>query len=128
MDYTHTTLVVIAAQQVAGQAICSGCLGLEGDGMLTAGLSPTGLPPATHYISSGDMESVFAAALRAKNEDGSANPGPLHALCIERGMTITIQSVSDFLTTSDVSDAQGKVEIAALYERLGGLKKIPRGV
>lgn len=124
--YTHTTLVCIAAQQAVGQAICAGCMGEEGEGMLVTGLSPTGASPATHYISSGDMESTFAAALREKNLDGTANSGPLHALCIERGMEITQQDVGDFLETSDVSDAEGKAAIDALYARLGGLKKLPR--
>lgn len=121
MSYTHTTLIVTAAQQAIGQAICSACIGPEGEGMLIAGLSPSGTSPATHFISSGDMESVFAAALR------EATSTPLYDLCIVKGMNITAQEVDDFLTTSNVSDAIGKEQIAALYLSLG-VKKIPRGL
>jgi hypothetical protein len=46
------TLIVTAANVPLARALASG-LSSGGVGMFTAGLSPTGTLPATHYISSG---------------------------------------------------------------------------
>lgn len=61
MNVLRTIIVpagmVNAARQL-GTEIAPG-----GHGMYTTGLSPTGLPPATHYVSSGWIEEGFAAIL-----------------------------------------------------------------
>ena len=61
MNVLRTIIVpagmVTAARQL-GTEIAPG-----GRGMYVTGLSPTGLPPATHYVSSGWIEEQFAAIL-----------------------------------------------------------------
>lgn len=49
--------MVVAAKQLARE--CS----VHGEGMFITGLSPTGNPPATHYVSSGHMDAQFQTAL-----------------------------------------------------------------
>lgn len=56
------TIIVPANQVGVGRQ-----LGVEidphGHGMFVSGLSATGLPPATHYVSSGLMDESFASSL-----------------------------------------------------------------
>ena len=55
------TIIVPAAQAQAARDAAATIPG--GEGMLTAGLSPTGAEPATHYISSGWIPAEIVDAL-----------------------------------------------------------------
>jgi len=55
------TIIVTAAQAQAAREAAAQIPG--GEGMLTAGLSPTGAEPATHYIASGWMPEELVQAL-----------------------------------------------------------------
>ena len=61
--YTNLTIILPKAAQSLAQALCKAAAGEAGAGMFTTGLSPTGEAPATHFISSGAVESNFAAIL-----------------------------------------------------------------
>ena len=62
MSNVHRTIIVPAgmvnAARQLGTEIAPG-----GHGMYLTGLSPTGNPPATHYVSSGMIEAEFAGIL-----------------------------------------------------------------
>lgn len=55
------TIIVTAAQAQAARDAAAQIPG--GEGMFTAGLSPTGAEPATHYISSGWIPAEIVDAL-----------------------------------------------------------------
>jgi hypothetical protein len=57
------TIIVTAAEAPAARAKAAETSG--GEGMFTTALSPTGLLPATHYISSGFMPEVITMSLTA---------------------------------------------------------------
>lgn len=56
------TIIVPAAQAQAAREAAAQIPG--GEGMFTAGLSPTGAEPATHYISSGYLPAELLASLQ----------------------------------------------------------------
>ena len=55
------TMIVTAAQAQAARDAAAQIPG--GEGMLTAGLSPTGAEPATHYIASGRVPEELVQTL-----------------------------------------------------------------
>lgn len=61
MPDIFTTIIVPAAQAQAARDAAAQIPG--GDGMFTAGLSPTGAEPATHYIASGWIPAEIVEAL-----------------------------------------------------------------
>jgi len=61
--YTNLTIILPAAAQTLAQGLCTAAAGEAGAGMFITGLSPTGEAPATHFISSGAVESKFATIL-----------------------------------------------------------------
>lgn len=78
--------------------------------MFTAGLSPTGAAPATHYASSGYVRPQFGGLM----QDASA----LHAACVAAGAQVTLAQCQALVTGSDVSGADGETPWQA-FERLG---------
>ena len=61
--YTNLTIILPAAAQALAQGLCVAAAGEAGAGMFTTGLSATGEAPATHFISSGAIETQFADIL-----------------------------------------------------------------
>jgi len=61
MPDIFATLIVTAANVAQARTIAAQFTG--GEGMLTAGLSPTGAEPATHYIASGWIPAEIVEAL-----------------------------------------------------------------
>lgn len=53
--------------------------GPPASGMFRAGLSPTGLGPATHWISTGAMDEPFAACLPLTTYDAQGEPTTVYA-------------------------------------------------
>jgi len=63
VEYIFRTMIVPAAEQAEAQAIAAEYPG--GEGMFTTACSPTGLLPATDYISSGYVTTDIVDALAA---------------------------------------------------------------
>lgn len=81
MAWTHRTLIVPANQVELARSLCAALAGPAGEGMFNTPLSPTGLYPATHYISAGLIEEPFAAILPLDipaTEDTEAHRIPGH--------------------------------------------------
>ena len=74
VEYIFRTMIVPAAEQAEAQAIAAEYPG--GEGMFTTACSPTGLLPATDYISSGYVTTDIVDALAAGlvDEDISEEP------------------------------------------------------
>lgn len=106
MPYVFRTLVVPTAQQAQAQSLCSQLAGPPGSGMFTTALSATGNAPATHYVSTGMVESQFSGAL--------SDPAVMFAACSAAGVSVTLQQCTALLSASDVSAQQPMVALARM--------------
>ena len=115
MDWTHRTLIVPANQVELARSLCAALAGPAGEGMFNTPLSPTGLYPATHYISAGLIEEQFANLLPltavARAEDGtpttSIRPGNAAftaQLAADAGLPFMGEEISTLFASVDVSE------------------------
>ena len=112
--YTNLTIVLPKAAQALAQGLCVAAAGEAGAGMFTTGLSATGEAPATHFISSGAVESKFAAILPIGTvtmvdevETVSKTTGNIEAIMYmvtNAGAGVTQLQVSELLLDLDVSE------------------------
>ena len=65
MIYTHASIILTLAVATALRNVAQKLDRNETNGMFTTGLSATGNAPASHVISSGQVPSTFAAAMRS---------------------------------------------------------------
>ena len=115
MAWTHRTLIVPANQVELARNLCAALAGPAGEGMFNPPLSPTGLYPATHYISAGLIEERFAAILPltvvASAEDGTAttsirpgNAALTAQLAADAGLPFMGEEISTLFASVDVSE------------------------
>lgn len=128
-QYTHRAMIVPAAFQELAQGLCEAAAeGDAGAGMFTTALSPTGSSPASHYISSGYIEDVFAdmlplttmtpADVEGEPATISTRPGKVaevEAIAAQAGITLPAGAIGALFAAIDVSE-QGPFEAMA---RLG---------
>lgn len=117
----------------AGLVVKARALGKEvdrrGDGMFTTGLSPTGVLPATHYISSGIIDTQFATVLGdGLMLDAAADAGA-KAQGLVRASTKTdaVNTVAQAIVHVGEAPDGSPEDVHALLERLG-LKIISEGI
>ena len=122
MNYAERTMIVTASTQQLAQGLCAGIAdGSAGEGMFTTGLSATGLPPATHYISNGPIDSQFAdlLPLTTYTEDGKQTklgyPEVIEDLAAQAGIELPEGAVGHLLETAHITDAAviGPFEVLA---------------
>lgn len=94
-DYVFRTLIVTAGNAPTARALAAG-LAPSGAGMFTAALSSTGLAPATHYISTGPMDTELMLALDSADT--------LYAACQEAGADVPLAVCEKLINESDISD------------------------
>lgn len=94
--YVFRTMILPANFVPLAQDLATGVSGEAGSGMWTTGLSPTGTEPATHYISTGMIDSQFAGMLT----DADA----LCAACQASGASATLAQCQAIVTAADVSE------------------------
>ena len=92
--WTHRTIIVPDTVVVPARMACEALAGAGGSGMYSVPLSPTGEPPATHWISSGLIEQEFADLL--------ANPDALAAVATGAGLDPA--QLAALVAASDISD------------------------
>ena len=63
MVWVHKTMVVPSEYADAAKYACSLLAGAGGSGMFSTGLSKDGLPPPSHFVSSGLIEDFFSDLL-----------------------------------------------------------------
>lgn len=111
----YRNMVVPADQVAPARAICATLAPSGGFAMFSVGLSPTGTPPATHYVSTGYIDADFAELmpLDVLEQDADGNwisvgyfpgePAVVAQLCTETGFEVTEAQVADLFAASDVT-------------------------
>ena len=122
--YTNLTIILPAAAQALAQSLCVAAAGEAGAGMFTTGLSATGEAPATHYISSGAIETQFADILPLSTittvdevETVSKTTGNIEAviqLAKDAGQTVDAKTIGGLFAALDVSEQPPFVAMARL--------------
>lgn len=122
--YTNLTIILPAAAQTLAQALCVAAAGEAGAGMFTTGLSATGEASATHFISSGAIETKFADILPLSTittvdevETVSKTTGNIEAviqLAKDAGQTVDAQTIGGLFAALDVSEQPPFVAMARL--------------
>lgn len=119
------TLILPANVTPLAQEIAA-TLSSGGAGMWTTGLSATGLPPATHFISTGFIPPEFAhmvpeqfweqdetgAWVQTGSEPG--NPVAVYEACTAAGMTVTLEQVEAIFAVADVTEQEPFVAMGRL--------------
>ena len=122
MNYPERTIIVTAEWQPLAQQLCAAIAeGAAGEGMFTTGLSQSGLPPATHYISNGPIDSQFAdlLPLTTYTEEGKQTklgyPEVIKDLAAQAGIELPEGAVEHLLETAHITDASviGPFEVLA---------------
>jgi hypothetical protein len=93
--YTNLTIILPAAAQALAQGLCVAAAGEAGAGMFTTGLSATGEAPATHFISSGAVETKFADIL------------PVAAITVVEGVETLTPATGDLDAVLGLASAAG---------------------
>ena len=106
MTYLHRTAITTASQAPLARSLCAQLAGPPGSGMFLTGLSASGAAPATHYVSAGQIDDSFAAAL--------SNAAILYGACQQAGIDVTQTQCTALLSSSDVSAEQPFAAIARL--------------
>ena len=112
--YTNLTIILPAAAQALAQGLCVAAAGEAGAGMFTTGLSATGEAPATHFISSGAVETKFADILPLSTittadevETITRSAGDVDAviqLAKDAGQTVDAKTIGGLFAALDVSE------------------------
>ncbi len=102
MSWVHRCMIVPAEHVDLARVLCETLAGPGGAGMFTTALSPTGTEPATHWISSGLIESEFADLLPLGSTPGQ--PDVVHSLALQSGMSVSVDDVTRLLAAVDVSE------------------------
>ena len=122
--YTNLTIILPAAAQALAQGLCVAAAGEAGAGMFTTGLSATGEAPATHFISSGAIETQFADILPLSTittvdevetvERSAGNIDAVIQLAKDAGQTVDAQTIGGLFAALDVSEQPPFVAMARL--------------
>ena len=128
--YTNLTIVLPKAAQALAQGLCVAAAGEAGAGMFTTSLSPTGEAPATHFISSGAVESKFAAILPIGTvttadevttiERSAGDVAAVIQLAADAGVAVDLATVGGLFAALDVSEQPPFAAMARLGLRLVG--------
>ena len=124
------TIVIPASVAVNARNLCKGLAPGSGDGMFLTGLSATGGPPSTHFVSSGSISDEMAALLPCKTvtKDAEGNdvittspgmPAAVPALATKAGLSTTKAKITTLYAAIDVSDQDPFAALARL-----GLKMV----
>jgi hypothetical protein len=87
---------IVTAQDAPLARQIAASFGPGGRGMWETALSPTGLDPATHYISTGLVPPRFYGLI--------TDPAAIAQISSARGLTINLKQVRGLLDRSDVTE------------------------
>ena len=102
MSWVHRCMIVPVDYVDLARSLCATLAGDGGSGMFTTALSATGQDQATHYISSGLIESDFSDLLPLSSTPGQ--PDVVHSLALQSGMSVSVDDVTRLLAAVDVSE------------------------
>ena len=128
--YTSLTIILPAAAQALAQGLCVAAAGEAGAGMFTTGLSATGEAPATHFISSGAVESKFADILPIGTvttvdevttvERSAGDVAAVIQLAKDAGQAVDAKTIGGLFAALDVSEQPPFVAMARLGLQMVG--------
>ncbi len=109
MSWQHRCMIVPTEHVDLARALCAALAGEGGSGMFTTALSPTGTEPATHWISSGLIESEFADLLPLLSVDVTdaplaGHPDHVCTLAHDAGMAVSYDDIVRLFSAVDVSE------------------------
>ena len=111
MSWVHRCMIVPTGHVDLARKLCETLAGPGGAGMFTTALSATGDDQATHYISSGLIESEFADLLPLiefpADADPVIHPGQpdlITQMATDQGMGVTVDEVQALLASVDVTE------------------------
>ena len=119
------TLILPANVTPLAQEIAA-TLSPGGINMWTTGLSATGSPPATHFISTGFIPPEFAhmvpeqfwtqdeAGVWVQTGSEPGNPVAVYEACTAAGMTVTLEQVEAIFAVADVTEQEPFVAMSRL--------------
>ena len=119
------TLILPANVTPLAQEIAA-TLSPGGTNMWTTGLSATGSPPATHFISTGFIPPEFAhmvpeqfwtqdeAGVWVQTGSEPGNPVAVYEACTAAGMTVTLEQVEAIFAVADVTEQEPFVAMSRL--------------
>ena len=120
-EWTYRALVVPDALVTYARELTAAVAGEAGAGMYSAGLSPTGQEPATHWISAGLIADEFAALLPLTTYPPDADPihtpgqpDTVAAIATANGYPTTAEQVQALLDASDITEQDPQVVMARL--------------
>lgn len=111
MIWVHRCMIIPTEHVGLARKLCETLAGPGGAGMFTTPLSTTWVDPATHYISSGLIESDFADLLPLiefpADADPVIHPGQpdlITQMATDQGMGVTVDEVQALLASVDVTE------------------------
>lgn len=120
MSWLHRCMIVPTEHVELARKLCETLAGPGGAGMFTTALSATGDDPATHYISSGLIESDFADLLPLVSDETGIDikpgqPEVIFKAAQDSGLSVRLSEIEHLLAAVDVTDQ----EAFAALDRLG---------
>ena len=130
MNWAFRTMIVPSDYQPLASQLSALLAGLSGDDMFTTGLSSSGRDPATHYVSTGYVSEGYAAVLPLDTYTTEINPVTgqpvvIHThkdgdpqlvvdLAAEKGVTVSLQEVTDAMNAMDCTEQEPFTAFARL--------------
>lgn len=121
--YTNRCMIVPAAYAPLARALCAGiATGDSGSNMFIRAASTTGNLPATHFISSGNIEDLFAGLLplTSYNTEGVASTvagQPETIVTLGKGM-VTLAQINALLAAVNVTVVEPHSQLSKLGLKL----------
>jgi len=119
---SHRNLIISAAQRDFAALLCE-TLSPAGGNMFQREVFTGTL--VTDYISSGDVATEFANILPLTTVDAEGNetttpcrPGDIVALAASKGLTVTLEQVTNMLAGADITDCDPFVRLSQLGKHL----------
>ena len=99
MNYVYYFMVVDAAHLPLALSLSEAFTGEAGKSMFTCPLSESGIAPASHFLTDGWIEPLYA--------DLMLDADKLYAACQEVGASVTHEQLSEMLAASIVESSIG---------------------
>lgn len=130
MNWAFRTMIVPSQYTPLASQLSALLAGTSGEDMFTTGLSATGTPPATHYVSTGYVSEGYAAVLpldtyTTEIDPQTGQPVVIHThkdgdpqlvvdLAAEKGVTVSLQEVTDAMNAMDCTEQEPFTAFARL--------------
>ena len=130
MNWAFRTMIVPSQYTPLASQLSALLAGVSGEDMFTTGLSASGSDPATHYVSTGYVSEGYAAVLpldtyTTEVDPVTGQPVVIHThkdgdpqlvvdLAAEKGVTVSLQEVTDAMNAMDCTEQEPFTAFARL--------------